>query len=114
MTESRPRSYVGKLHDDTSRPHAAAVSVEVSPLVYFHELFTKLEEIEIIDGDDECANILNDIEQRMMKKHIRAGRLRKRTLMIREIDEEERAVGESHTRSIFSFASPSQGWLKST
>ena len=84
MTDSRP-SYFGKLHDNSPRPHAAAISVEVSPLLHFRDLLTVLGDIDDIEeNDDECTDVLDRIEGRMMDKHIRAGRLRKITVSTRE------------------------------
>ena len=108
MPDSRP-SYFGKLHANNScRPHAAAVSVEVSPLVYFRDLLTVLGDIDDIEeNDDECTDVLDGIEERMMNKHIRAGRLRKITVSTREeIDEEGLTVSTPRTRSVFSFLTP--------
>ena len=104
--DSRP-SYFGELHDDSSRPQAAAVSVEVSPLVYFHDLLTVLENIE--ENDDNCTIALSGIKERIMNKHVRARRLRKTTLSTREeVDGEEgRIVGATHTRQVYSFLNSS-------
>ena len=92
--------YFEKLRDDSSRPQAAAVSVEVSPIVYFHALLTVLENNE--ENDNNCTKAMREIKDRMMNKHIRAGRIRKTTLSTRE-EVDGRIVGATHTRQVYSF-----------
>ena len=106
-------SYRGLLHDAGVSPRTGrgGISFEVSPLAYFSELLDELVgvdqelEAEGIDSPLQVrqGNITTRIEDRLINKNIRSGRLQRRSIVVGEDDDETESQPSTRSRRIFSF-----------
>lgn len=109
MSGSSTASFHGLLHDAAASPRSGGVSYEVSSLTYFSELLNELDQVEQeleAEGDvsRRQGGITSRIEDRLINKHIRRGRLQRRNIIVDNgSDDESERRTSTHTRRILAF-----------